>query len=122
MTVNFGAMDDLAGALAAVDGIRAASTDPAKLNVTPAVWVQAVQIDLDLLAGYTIGTRLLCLVADNGHERSMRALGDLLSLVLTVVDPTGPITPAPTILPGSLTVYPGLAVPFDLHATYEESA
>lgn len=118
--VSFAAMDSLADALAAVEGIRGASTDPAKLNVFPAVWVQATQIDLDLLGGYTIATRLVLLVPDNGHDRSMRALGALLSLVLTVVDPTGPITPQPTILPGSPTTLPGLAVPFDLHDTYEE--
>lgn len=114
MEISFAPLDDLAAALEAVEGIRSASVDPAKVT-TPGVWIQGTGIELDRLAGYTLTTRLVLVVDNNGQRRAMTALAGLLNKVLTVVDPAGPITPREVTLPGDAgAALPGLAVPFNL--------
>ena len=109
--VSLAKLDELAAQLEAVDGIRSASTDPAKIS-TPGVFVQCGPITIDKLDdGYTIEAQLRLVVADNGLVRSRDALIELLNKVLTVVDPDGPMTPQGVLLPGNPASLPGLTVP-----------
>lgn len=111
--ISFAPLDDLGTALEAVDGIRTANVDPAKVTA-PGVWIQGTGVDLDRLDGYTLTARLLLVVPDNGHRRAMTALAELLNLVLDVVDPAGTITPAEVTLPGDPAPLPALSVPVSL--------
>lgn len=111
--VSFAELDILAAELKAVEGIRSADIDPAKVT-TPGVWISATGVELDRLAGYTITTRLVLVVDDNGPRRAMAALAKLLNLVLEVVDADGPITPR-TFTPGdNAAPLPALSVPVSL--------
>ena len=112
--VSLAPLHDLAAQLAAVEGVRTASVDPAELGALPAVWVQLSGIGFDRLAGHTLRARLVLVVADNGVERSAAALVALLNAVLTVVDPDDDVTFAPTLLPGNPGPLPSAAVPVDI--------
>ena len=97
-------------------GIRSVSVDPAEIN-TPGVWVQFTGFEADLLGGYTISTALVCIVGDISPLRSLATLSELVDKVLTVVDPSGPITAVAVNMPGAKPL-PGLRIPFDLPTCY----
>lgn len=118
--LDFVAVDELVAALKA-GGIRSVSVDPADIN-PPGVLVKVTGVDLDLLAGLTITTELLCVVPDNGQRRSMTALAALFNQVTTVVDPTAATRVVSVLLLENQAPLPGLSVPFDLpYNTPEES-
>lgn len=114
VTVDLTPLTQLATELVELDGVRAASVDPAELTTLPAVWVQLTGIRYDLLGGHTLATRLVLVVPDNGVARSGAALLELLNKVTDVVEPDGDVTPYPVSLPGQPNTLPGLAVPVDL--------
>lgn len=112
--VDFGEYDDLVDTLVAA-GLRAA-VDPADLNL-PGVLVTLDGIDYDVLDGYTLATRLVLVVPDNGHVRSLAALATLLNQVVDVIDPAGRVTAGTTVLPGNPSPLPALSVPVNLRIT-----
>lgn len=118
--VSYAAVDDLVDQLAAHEDVTSASTNPEDVRV-PGVWVNLLNgIDLDTLGGYTHKAQLHLVVANNGHTRSRDALAKLLNAVLTVVEPDGVMYPAGLVLPDSPAVLPGLVVPLDIPAEYED--
>lgn len=114
-TVDFAALDQLAADLAAA-GVASVTTNPADLNL-PGVLVQVSGLAFDLLDGYTIRTRLLCVAPDTDPRRAMDQLAALVNTVTSVVDPTDDPTAETVNLPTDATPYPAFAVPFDLPAT-----
>lgn len=118
--VSYAAVDDLVAQLAAHDAVTSASTNPEDVRV-PGVWVNLNDgIVLDTLGGYTHKARLHLVVANNGHTRSRDALAQLLNGVLTIVEPDGVMYPAGLVLPDSPAVLPGLVVPLDIPAEYDQ--
>lgn len=115
--ISLTAVDDFVTFLRDVCEVEA-STDPADLRL-PGVWVQIPAIDLDTLAGYTIATRLLLVVPDDGPAKAMAGLIALLNKVLAHVDAHGTIEPRTAILPEASAPLPALAVPHNLRANYE---
>lgn len=109
---------ELLTTLRGVEGIRAASIDPAELHTLPAVWVQLSGLDmptLDLSLRMTV--RVSLLVPDTGGMRDAQKLIDLFALLVpAVLVPDGPITFAAVTLPDKAPV-PALQFPLDLTAT-----
>jgi hypothetical protein len=124
--LNFGDLDELTVALAGIDGVRSASLDPADLNL-PGVLVQVVGVSHDNLAGLTIKTNLLLLVADSQPRRAAEELQDLFNAVIPVVrdtygGPTADSVMGKWVLPGQPTQLPGISVPLDLLTTQPQEA
>ena len=111
MALDFAVLDNLAAALVAA-GIRSASVNPADV-LLPGVWIQVAGVELDLLAGHTIGLNLVAITGDTGPARSMADLAETFNKVVTVIDPTGQSRMVSVTLPGNPPL-PGLSIPFDL--------
>lgn len=112
------AVDDLV-ALLKTAGIRSVSQDPATLNPPAGVWVQVLGFAFTRLAGYTIRTRLVVVATDLDHKRAAAALLKVANQVRTVVDPDGDVL-AQTVLMPDGTARPGLAIPCNLYADYDQ--
>lgn len=116
-------LDTLAQAIAALEGIRCASTDPAKITTFPGAWLQLGPIEpLTLDGHYSVSLDVVLVVKDNGYARSLDALSDALGPVLALLrqyGPTGPVQPTGLVLPASSTPLPALSVPVQITTTQE---
>lgn len=117
--LDFANVDQLVVLLKAA-GIRSASIDPAELNL-PGVLIEITGVGQDLLAGCTIKTRLICLVADDKPKQAAKQLQTLFNQVAgvarTLGGPTDDSEVSRWVLPGSAAELPGIAVPLDLLTT-----
>lgn len=106
-------LSELVDALKAVNQLRSVVTDPADLNA-PGVYVRADGLQLALLKGYSVNTSVFLVVPDQGPQRSLTALSELLKAVRPVLDsfggPSADIQLAGLTLPGSSTALPALIV------------
>lgn len=101
------------------------SYEPKDLKVLPAVWIRVDAIDVAsvLADGHTRLPLTLHLVTR--AKPLQDALGDLLPVldaVCSVLTPTGDVTIAGVVLPGSQTPMPALAVPYELRTIPTEEA
>lgn len=118
MVVNIAQeLGDVAETLREAGGVRA-DVDPNRLNL-PGVLVSLDTLTLDRLCGDDsgdLGLRLTLVTGDADTLRALEALQELLDGVLTVFDPSGPITPAAVRLQPGATPLPALFVPVTIPA------
>lgn len=92
-----------------------ASTDPTKLQ-PPCAWVHADKVEIVTLDdGIEMNVFIDLVVPNYAPPAAMRALGDLLGKVLTVVDADGPIELDRAVELSQGGVLPAFRVPVTLH-------
>jgi hypothetical protein len=90
-----------------------ATMDPAEL-VPPGVVAQVLSFQTVTMTSWLITTQLLLVVPNSDHDRATTELVELANAVLEVVDPDGPITSRPVLLPNDPVPLPGLVIPVNL--------
>lgn len=95
-------------------GIRNAE-NPGQLT-PPGVLVQLTGFTRDTLAGFTVNTRLLCVVPNSTHEQASAELVGIVNQLLEVMEPDGPITAASVVMPNDPAPLPALSVPLNLYS------
>jgi hypothetical protein len=111
---------DIANALQGlVDALQAAdveaSVDPSDLNL-PGVFVTLDRVtDMTMAGGGIVRARLMLLVPERDHRRSLEALQDLYAATTDVVTPMSDVEATTAALPAGHEV-PGLTFTHDLPA------
>ncbi len=95
-------------------GLRV-TIDPRNVN-PPAVWISPRQITHDILAGGgTLTVDLWLIAPDNGTPAAMKILSEMLTAVLSVVDPDAPTSLAESLaLPDTPAPLPAWRVTTEL--------
>lgn len=98
-------------------GIGTASYDPSTLQLLPAIWVRIDGIDVThfLEDGNVLtDTTIHLIVSEKPIDRALAELLPMLDTLCELLTPTGLVTIVGVPLPGSTTLRPALAVPFQL--------
>lgn len=108
-------LDDVVAILRAIEGVRSADRDPAKVH-TPGVWIRWDGLGPGTLGGLAVKATLWPVVPLTGDlVRDQGVLAALFNLIKPVIEslggPAGDVTWSPLILPDSGAPLPAMQIP-----------